>query len=282
MKFKSLLFFLLLSYATIGISQSLPKKPQKAPNTSDTTQSKQTSIEKGNSKNVHTSIANKDARSGTSSSLPLIISAISLILTSAGAWYTYFKPAKIIVSMPVRISVAGDPFDNSTGMYVITIDHVFQNTGAKAGIVEELALIMHNKVNDQKMGLRTFLELPTREVTFLNDPNRLFSGATYKSHMVKPKENTAVSIVYRQIDLNRRITLLPGLYEFQIWFKEVGKKDFKKAGDVSIELTGHDVATINSITKTPQLDGRTLVNIKEQTLATKETDNLFNNFEAAI
>ena len=186
----------------------------------------------------------------------VITGIIALIVSGIVAWKNYLSPFRAKVEYgnprlePVKLNLGGG---RAVTRFAVILPLYFVNTGARDGIISDIALIVTSAQNTwlfqpflyTKYGIQTESTLGER---LTEDPS---NEPFYPIHLLG-KEKIYKSIVFVSLPSERfplgDNPLLPGTYSFQIRVLEASKKDYEAKKTFTIKLSEENVNGLSSPT----------------------------------
>jgi hypothetical protein len=150
-----------------------------------------------------------------------IIALSGLLLSLWNSYYTQWKKPKLKIFDTGRCSFSINMF-NST-QFAISPNLMFANTGARSGIIENLALKIQTG-NKARLFIPIF-EFLEDELNLARIPNKTLHSQDFRAFSLIPKEVISKKITFTPDD-SAPFELQGGVHHIEILMKEVGG-DFK-------------------------------------------------------
>lgn len=184
----------------------------------------------------------------------VITGIIALLVSGVVAWKNYLSPFKLKVYCgnprlePVKVDLGNG---RSVTRFSAILPLHFVNTGARDGIVRDIAMIVSSAQNTwlfqpyfySKYSIQTESTLGKK---LIDDPS---NEPFYPIHLLG-MEKTYKSIVFVSLPSEKfplgDNPLLPGLFSFQVRTSEDGEKDYESKLTFNINLTEEHISSLSA------------------------------------
>lgn len=209
--------------------------------------------------------------------LPIIISALSLVIASLSSWNNLFRPARISMQIPNRISVWIDPFNTAPNVlsYALGFVAIFLNKGANMGVVDDLLISIKNLSDNNKFYYRPYIEFEKKNNSQVQ--GGFPANSAFRNFHVKGRESQLKEILFRQID-GDPMPINAGKFEITVYLKRTTDKTFLKELTFNFELTKDDIDALKNKSVTPVPQGGFVVNVIERNKPILEHEDLVTDF----
>ncbi len=203
----------------------------------------------------------------------LAVSVVALLLSIGTTYWEHWRSFRLDIRSAGRITLSRDPWSPNLTRDALFVDAIFTNTGARRGVVEDVALVVQRA--GQKSLFRSFA---TQRDHTLN----------LTGELVPPKLEPFVGFDLGRFESTvRRLFFVPhtdasdaswktfqlGRHTGEIWARSTDKPDWCKHATVTFSIETSDLDQLSSSKAIPQAEGGYFVKFVTQNKVVEESEN---------
>ena len=211
------------------------------------------------------------------SKLSLIISFFALSLSVWLFVLNYWKPFNLSARASGRVVIAKNPYSKDLKQDCLLINLIFNNGGARRGVVEDVAICLHYKNGD--VILRSLAIQKDRTLTMTKEllPPQL---ETFLSFNLEKYESSVKEVLFVPLKNEGSFSFEEQPYNADIWF--LSGKNWKKHEPFSFSITKEDIESIGSVQVKNLEDGRRFISWINRDMPLTSMENQLSKLKELI
>ena len=187
-------------------------------------------------------------------SILAILTSFLALLTSFFILYReHLKQFSLVIKDAGRVVLVVNPHSINLNQHSVMLDIILNNTGAKSGVVEDIALLIF-KENDSPTIFRSKFSIMNKLINFTNAPITP-EMETFTSFNLKGKESAVKRIMFVPKDLDTAFSFKTSTYVLELYARTTNQPDWKKYFNTKFSVSDEDLKVLARITTKPEGGG---------------------------
>ncbi len=207
------------------------------------------------------------------------IAVISLVISTTVLYIEYVRSFRVVIYDGGRVQIAKNPFSEDLRQPAVFLDMIISNRGARAGVVEDIALIL--KKNSETEIFRSLLEVTDRTKSFqgeLKPPQ----AETFIGFELRKGETKIKQILFVPHENSSDFSFQTGEFNVDLWATTSKTKKWAKYNSVGFTISSEDIRVLDDSTITPQPGGGYFVKWMTQDKPTERSEKRLNDLKTHL
>lgn len=180
------------------------------------------------------------------------ISFLALAVSVFLLWRDYVEPFNLSARPAGRITVAKNPFSQALREDCILVDLIFENGGARGGVVEDVALVARSP--DGTGVFRSLAVQAERTLNLTRDLPPPFLETFVSFHLAK-QESAVRRLLFVPRSGDGFVRFAPGQYTLEVWVRGSRIDGWEKMAQATFTYDADDAAALDRTSAAPDLKG---------------------------
>ena len=185
--------------------------------------------------------------------LALLTSFLALLTSLFILYREHLKQFSLVIKDAGRVVLVVNPHSINLNQHSVMLDIILNNTGAKSGVVEDIALSIF-KENDSPTIFRSKFSIMNKLINFTNTPITP-EMETFTSFNLKGKESAVKRIMFVPKDLNTAFSFETSTYVLELYARTTNQPAWKKYFNTKFSVSEEDIKVLARITTKPEGSG---------------------------
>lgn len=214
--------------------------------------------------------------------ISIIVAVISLLISGIIFWYDFLRSFNPRINTVGRVIISNDPYKPDESRIAIILPLIFNNVGAKLGIIEDLAIILETPDGRNTL-FRSLTEYLENTLNFTAElPPRKMQP--FYGFSLNKRETINRTVLFKQEDYGQNFNLVIGTYNLHLFYRSSKTKEWSEFGEhkLTFKIEGDDINALNKKTVQTHPDGSYFIKVIEQNKPLDYAESAINKLKEKL